>query len=238
MAHTDSSRYAAANLDAKSGGPEYSKMVESLIEGDNLRESFMKACLTKMGLLVAVETSTVPILSALHVSSLHNIEVSELFEGLRSDMTLEKGEIFVKGGNDTFLVEKNSSPLSLQSLGASLPQANSEAKDETDTDQLRSGQDEKNIDYNKVIKRLVFHDGGWPQNTETPHFNHSVFYSELVEYQDEGGSRAEDFGKVIMYGDVVTSTNTLLEKCVTMQVQWLPTANNYVQESQAFITPP
>ncbi|KFY94878.1 hypothetical protein V498_03662 [Pseudogymnoascus sp. VKM F-4517 (FW-2822)] len=204
--------FAAANLDAKSGGPEYSKMVENLIEDDGLRESFMKACLTKMGLLVAIETSTVPILSAIHISSLHNIEVSELFEDLRTDMTLEEGEYFVKGENDIFLIEKNGSPLSLHSLGASLPQASSGAKDEAETDQLRSGQDGKNIDYNTVIKRLVFHDGGWPQNTVTPHFNHDVFYSELVDYQNEGGSRAEDFGKVIMYGDVVTSTNTLLEK--------------------------
>lgn len=187
-------------------------MVEDLIEGDNLRESFMKACLTKMGLLVAIETSTVPILSALHISSLHNIEVSELFEDLRSDMTVEEGEHFVEGENDTFLIEKNISPLSLHSLDASLPQASSEAKDEAETDQLRSGQDEKNIDYNKVLKRLVFHDGGWPHNNETPRFNHTAFYSDLVDYQDESGSRAEEFGKVIMYGDVVTSTNTLLEK--------------------------
>ncbi|KFZ08402.1 hypothetical protein V501_05987 [Pseudogymnoascus sp. VKM F-4519 (FW-2642)] len=205
--------FAAANLDAKSGGPDYSKMIESLMEGDNLRESFMKACLTKMGLRVAIETPTVPpVLSALHISSLHNVEVSELFDDLKSDVTLEEGESFVKGENDTFLIERNGPPLSLHSLGVSLPEASSEEKDEAETDQLRSGQGEKNIDYNKVIKRLVFHDGGWPQNSETPHFNHDVFYSELVDYQDESGSRAEDFGKVIMYGDVVTSTNTLLEK--------------------------
>ncbi|OBT77963.1 hypothetical protein VF21_04289 [Pseudogymnoascus sp. 05NY08] len=205
--------FAAANLEAKSGGPDYSKMVESLLEGDNLRESFMKACLMKMGLHVAIETPMVPpVLSALHISSLHNIEVSELFDDLQSDVTLEEGESFVKGENDTFLIEKNGSPLSLHSLGVSLPEASSEAKDEAETDQLHSGQGEKNIDYNKVIKRLVFHDGGWPQNTETPHFNHDMFYSELVDYQDESGSRAEDFGKVIMYGDVVTSTNTILEK--------------------------
>ncbi|KFY44650.1 hypothetical protein V494_01390 [Pseudogymnoascus sp. VKM F-4513 (FW-928)] len=205
--------FAGANLDAKSGGPEYSKMVESLIESDSLRDSFMKACLTKMGLLIAKETITVlPVLSALHISSLHNIEVSELFEDLKSDITLEEGESFVKGENDTFLVEKKNSPLSLQSLGVSLSQASSEAKDEAETDQLPSGQDGENIDYNKVIKRLVFHDGGWPQNDEAPNFNHTAFYSELVDYQDESGSRAEDFGKVLMYGDVVTSTNTLLEK--------------------------
>ncbi|KFY71133.1 hypothetical protein V499_08658 [Pseudogymnoascus sp. VKM F-103] len=205
--------FAAANLDAKSGGPDYSKMIESLMEGDNLRESFMKACLTKMGLRVAIETPTVPpVLSALHISSLHNVEVSELFDDLKNDVTLEEGESFVKGENDTFLIERNGSPLSLHSLGVSLPETSSEEKDEAETDQLRSGQGEKNIDYNKVIKRLVFHDGGWPQNSETPHFNHDVFYSELVDYQDESGSRAEDFGKVIMYGDVVTSTNTLLEK--------------------------
>lgn len=216
MPHADSNRFAAANLDAKSGGPDYSKMIENLIEGDNLRESFMKACLTKMGLFVAtIETSTVPpVLSALHISSLHNAEVSELFEDLRSDMTLEEGENFVKAENDTFLIEKNGSPLSLHTLGVSLPQTSSEAKEEADTDEPRSGQDKENIDYNKVIKRLVFHNGGWPRNTETPNFNHDVFYSELVDYQDESASRAEDFGKVLMYGDVVTSTNTLLEKCV------------------------
>lgn len=238
MAHANSGRFAAANLDAKSGGPDYSKMIESLMEGDNLRESFMKACLTKMGLRVAIETPTVPpVLSALHISSLHNVEVSELFDDLKNDVTLEEGESFVKGENDTFLIERNGSPLSLHSLGVSLPETSSEEKDEAETDQLRSGQGEKNIDYNKVIKRLVFHDGGWPQNSETPHFNHDVFYSELVDYQDESGSRAEDFGKVIMYGDVVTSTNTLLEKYVLTKNP-MTTSNNCVQEPEAFITPP
>jgi biotin--protein ligase len=237
MVHANSGRFAAANLDSASGGPDYSKMIEDLTEADKLRESFMKACLTKMGLLVAVETSTVPILSALHISSLHNIEVSELFDDLKSDMTVEEGERFVKGENDTFLIEKNSSPLSLNSLGSSLPQTDSEAKDKAETDQLRSGLDEKNIDYNKVMKRLVFHDGGWPQNDGTPHFNHSTFYSELVDYQDQRGSRAEEFGKVIMYGDVVTSTNTLLEKCVLTEIQ-RTTTNKYTQEPEAFNTPP
>lgn len=209
----NSDRFAAINLDANSGGLEYSKMIASLIEDDKLRESFMRACLTKMGLVVMTETSTVPILSTIHLSSLHNIEVTELLEKLQNDMTREEDDYFLKGENDTFVIEKNNS-YCLKSLHSSLPQVNPDSKDKAETDQLQSGQDEKNIDYDKVMKHLIFHESGWPDNKDTPHFNHNMFYSSLADYQEEKGSRAEDFGKLIMYGEVVTSTNTLLEKCV------------------------
>lgn len=207
-------RFAAVNIDTQFGGPDYSKLVDSLTEDDNLRVDFMKACLTKMGLHVAKEISTVPLLSALHLSSLHNIEVVELFQDLKEELTTEDGEDFVKGENDTFLIEKHDSSWSLDSLGSSLPHIDSNTKDGAEADKLVSGVGDRNIDYNKVVKRLIFHESGWPRNKETPYFNHDLFYSSLVDYQNESGSRAEDFGKLLMYGEVLTSTNTILEKYV------------------------
>lgn len=181
---------------------------------DKLRIDFLKACLSKLGLLVSKEVNLIPSLSALHISSLHNIEASQVFKDLKEDMTTEDGDDFLKAENDTFLIEKQDVQLSLTSLASSLPAISSDREGGATADQLASGVGDKNIDYNKIVKRLIFHESRWPGSMETPHFNHDLFYSNLVEYQDESGSGAEEFGKVIMYGEVLTSTNTILEKYV------------------------
>jgi len=207
-------RFAPINLDPKSGGPDYSKLVDSLKKDDKLRIDFLKACLSKLGLHVSKEVTLIPSLSALHLSSLHNVEASQVFKDLKEDVTTEDGDDFLKAENDTFLIEKQGPQLSLDSLASSLPSISSDRKDGATADQLASGVGDQNRDYNKVVKRLIFHESSWPGSKETPHFSHDMFYSNLAEYQDESGSRAEEFGKVLMYGEVITSTNTILEKYV------------------------
>jgi biotin--protein ligase len=207
-------RFAPINLDAKSGGPDYPNLIDSLTKDDKLRIEFLKACLSKLGLHVSKEVTSMPSLSALHISSLHNIEASQVFKDLKEDVITEDGDDLLKGENDTFLIEKQEPQLSLDSLASSLPYIGSDRKDGATADQLASGVGDQNIDYNNVVKRLIFHESSWPGSKETPHFNHDLFYSNLAEYQDESGSRAEEFGKIIMYGEVMTSTNTILEKYV------------------------
>lgn len=69
----------------------------------------------------------------------------------------------------------------------------------------------------------------WPTGKETPYFNHHAFYANLRRYQQESSSEAEEFGKIILYGEVVTSTNTMLEKnnrlLATLPTGFTATAN-------------
>jgi biotin--protein ligase len=70
------------------------------------------------------------------------------------------------------------------------------------------------LDYSKIVKRIAAHEEAWPEPKETPYFNHAVYYSSLQEYRERDGD-AETWGDAFMYGEVVTSTNTLLEKYAT-----------------------
>lgn len=175
----------------------------------------MKACLEKLGLKVSQDVTSVPSLSRLHLSSLHNFLVPELLSSWEDIITKDDGEEYIRGGNDIFLLEKNDSRWSLNSLIQSLPILG--GKESHAADNLGAGgSDDRIIDFSKVIKHLFPHETQWPETKETPCFNHHAFYANLQYYQNEKSSEAEEFGKYLMYGEVVTSTNTMLEKSVCL----------------------
>jgi biotin--protein ligase len=188
-------------------------------EDDESRTSFLKGCLSKLGLTVSQETSSVPSLSRLHLSSINHIEVSELLEELKDVITVEDGEEYIKGENDTFHIEKHSSRWSLNSLVKSLPVLGAGMTgDQSKTDQTDGVTEDRILDYSKIIKRLIPHETEWPGGKETPYFNHHAFFANLRRYQQENSSEAEEFGNVLMYGEVVTSTNTILEKYIKISL--------------------
>jgi biotin--protein ligase len=129
-------------------------------------------------------------------------------------ITKKESEEYIKAENDTFHLEKQDSRWTLSSLAKSLPLPGvSGENDEDKADQVDgAGSDDRIIDYNKITKRLIPHESDWPGSKETPYFNHHSFYANLRNYQEEKTSEAEEFGKFLMYGEVVTSTNTILEK--------------------------
>jgi biotin--protein ligase len=194
-------RFAAVNLDRKAGGAEYGKLVDALAADDTSRTDFLKACLTKLGLQVAQNTTTVPSLSSLHMSSLDPANTSEILSSFQELITTDGEEQFLKDENDTFRIEKPEA-WNMESLQETLPD---DTKDEP-------GQAPEGIvDYNAIIKHLVIHDDV-PSSKITPYFNHHAFYSNLREYQIQQREGAAEFGSSIVYGEVVTSTNTILEK--------------------------
>jgi biotin--protein ligase len=129
-------------------------------------------------------------------------------------ITKQDGEEYIKGENDTFHLEKQDSRWSLNSLVKSLPIPGiSKESEEHTADQADDpASDDRIVDYNAITKSLIPHEMEWPGTKETPYFNHHSFYANLRKYQEEGDSEAEEFGKYLMYGEVVTSTNTMLEK--------------------------
>ncbi|PWY71138.1 biotin apo-protein ligase [Aspergillus sclerotioniger CBS 115572] len=187
--------FAAANLDKKAGGSEYAKVVEALETDDKARTDFLKAVLVKLGLQVTQSTTTVPSLSSLHLSALEPTETADLVSSWQEIITKDGDDEILKDENDTFRIERPGT-WNLSQLEESLPAAPST---------------EGIVDYNAIVKRLVVHDDV-PSSKLTPYFNHHAFYSNLRQYQAQSREGASEFGANLVYGEVVTSTNTILEK--------------------------
>ncbi|KAI9037987.1 biotin--[acetyl-CoA-carboxylase] ligase BPL1 [Aspergillus affinis] len=185
--------FAAANLDKSAGGPEYARLVDALAEDDRARTDFLKACLGKLGLQVAQNTTTVPSLSSLHLSALDPADTEQIVSSLRDIITTEGQEEYVKDENDTFRLEKVGT-WSMGSLNEALPQSS-----------------EGIVDYNAITKPIVVHDEV-PSSKTTPYFNHHAFYSHLRRCQSLSKEGASEFGSNLIYGEVLTSTSTILEK--------------------------
>lgn len=191
--------------------PEYvKKVIEPLAEDDKQRVDFLKACLTKLGLKVNQEPQAVPSLSRLHLSSSKASDVSELVSSWNDIITLEDGEEHIKGENDTFHLEKPSQ-WSMSSLAKAVTSVLPGSGDESKTDQESANVD-RILDYDKVVKRLVAHEADLPSTKETPYWNHHSFFANLEHYNRIYKNPDAEFGKYLLYGEVVTSTNTILEK--------------------------
>jgi biotin--protein ligase len=204
-------RFAAVNLNPDADGPEFPRRVKAIAEDDESRVNFLKACLAKLGLIISQETSSVPSLSRLHLSSSSHFLVPELLDSWENIITIEDGEEYIKGENDSFHLEKQDSRWSLSNLAKALPLPSILQGREVVADAVS---DDRIVDYNSITKRLIPHETEWPGSKETPYFNHHAFFANLRMYQDESRGEAEDYGKHLMYGEVVTSTNTMLEKSI------------------------
>lgn len=171
---------------------------------DTPRTNFLKSCLAKLGLQVNQETTTVPSLSHIHVSAQGANEAAKLVASLQEIITTEDGDEYLKDNNDKFRIEKPSS-LNLGGLAAALP-----GSAEQKTNQEAAAED-RIVDYNSIVKPMVLHED-FPESKITPYFNHHAFYASLKEYRSQSREPSQNFGSHLMYGEVVTSTNTLLEK--------------------------
>lgn len=200
------SRFDPVNLSQQPDVPGYDALVDALSADEEARTSFLKACLTMLGLEVSQGASAVPNLSSIHLSALRSTEVSETLCSLGDIISTADGEEYIKGENDLFHLEKPGSKWSLTALSEALAGELEAPKQNTG----RASPD-PTADYSSVPKRIVSHEDGWPEPKETPYFNHAVYYSSLKEFREQE-PEAERWGDVLMYGEVVTSTNTLLEK--------------------------
>lgn len=199
-------RFASANLEPKPEVPGFSEVIKTLAADEKHRMDFVKACLTKLGLTVSDEQN-VPSLSYMHLSSSRPSDTRQLLSSLQHLIEKdEQQENFLRDENDTFHIIKPSS-WKMEDLAAALPL---QADSKKSADQL-DGSSDRIVDYNTVTKHIVIHDDTQPESKSTPYFNHRAFYANLEHYQSQlPGSST--FGAHLLYGEVVTSTNTLLEK--------------------------
>ncbi|KAI1362271.1 biotin-protein ligase [Xylaria arbuscula] len=200
--------FAPANLSPHHDIDGYNDLIASLKEGDADRVSFLKACLTKLGLEVSQESSGVPSLSRLHLSSITSSNVDDLLYSWEDIITKEEdGEEYIKSEHDTFHLEKPETRWSMNELKDTLPK--NDITGELTTPSRST--DEAMIDYTTILKRIVTHERAWPEVKETPYFNHHAYYSGLRDYRRED-TEAEEWGDYLLYGEVLTSTNTILDK--------------------------
>ncbi|CAG7562099.1 unnamed protein product [Fusarium equiseti] len=192
--------FAAANLNPQPSLPGYDELVSQLAAADKDRATFLKGCLTKLGLEVSSHEAGVPSLSRLHLSSISETGVSELLTDWSDIINKEDGEEWIRAETDSFHIQNEDTIWSLEGLQQSLPDTNESGISENGS-----------IDYSKITKKIVPHEKGLPHPKLTPHFNHGLFFSSLKRYRQIEPT-ARNWGDVLMYGEVVTSTNTMLEK--------------------------
>lgn len=205
---TSTSRFAPANLAKQRDVPGYEALVDDLLADDSSRAEFLKACLAKLGLEVTQDESPVPSLSKIHLSSLHHTEVGELLHSFEDIITREDGEEYLKEGNDLFHLEKPDSRWSMTALNQALA---NEYQASTRTKRTGRGTPDPTAEYIQIPKSIVSHETAWPDPKETPCFNHAVYYSSLQRFR-EREPQAEEWGDMLLYGEVITSTNTMLER--------------------------
>ncbi|KAK2734661.1 biotin holocarboxylase synthetase [Myotisia sp. PD_48] len=198
--------FSSVNLDRDGNSSEFANVIDILARDDKIRLDFLKACLGKLGLQVNHDPTTVPSPSQMHLSALEPGAALNLLSSLQKIVTVEDGEEYIKDDNDTFHLQ-NSSSVRIGKAAASLSKTPDEAKA---TDSSCMG-DDRIVDYNAIVKRVVFHEAG-VDIKESPYFNHHAFYSNLMEYRMKSKEVVQHFGSHILYGEVVTSTNTILEK--------------------------
>lgn len=135
----------------------------------------------------------------MHLTSANHAEVGEMLASWEEAITREgegaDAEEYIRGEHDVFRIEKHSSRWDVDELREALPQ----------------GKEAAMIDYDGVVKVIVPHEEAWPDVKETPSFNHRLFYNSLQGYRAREPT-AEEWGDTLMYGEVVTSTNTLMDK--------------------------
>ncbi|KAI1153327.1 class II aaRS and biotin synthetase [Nemania diffusa] len=199
--------FAAANLSPHHDIDGYNDLIASLQACDSDRVSFLKACLTKLGLEVSQESSGVPSLSRLHLSSIVSSNVDDLLYSWEDIISKEDGEEYIRAEHDIFHLEKPETRWCMNELKDTLP-VNEITGELT---KPSSSTDEALIDYTTIVKRITTHEQAWPEAKATPYFNHHAFYSSLREYR-QTDTDAEEWGNYLMYGEVLTSTNTILEK--------------------------
>jgi biotin---protein ligase len=202
-------------------------MIEELAADDKQRMEFMKACLVKLGLTVNHDEEDLPTLSPIFLSCLRPTLIKELIASWKKIATTENGEKYINDEIDRFhLVTR--SRLSLETLSQALP---SKLLQGEGTEKPSAIESHILLDYITITKELLIHDTGYPSSDDTPAFNHSSYYSNLLKYQTMSAETILTFGDYLLYGELMTSTNSLLEKNIRL-LQELPTGFTAVATSQ------
>nr|POE76696.1 biotin--protein ligase [Quercus suber] len=209
--------------------PDFARVVSTIRMADAERVAFLKACLMKLGLVTSQDETPVPSLSSLHLSAATPSDIAALVHNWHEQniISIEGQQEYVRGENDTFRLEQAGSwtlpelaetlTNAVQNVASSITQllpGDDVATKDRDTKHQSSL--DRTVDSGAVPSRqvlsLLTHASATPESKETPHFSHTAYFANLKAFSTSHPSRPSLFGRYLLYGEVVTSTNTLLEK--------------------------
>ncbi|KAG6022472.1 hypothetical protein E4U41_002251, partial [Claviceps citrina] len=233
--------FAPANLSPQPAIPDYADLIRKLQDDDDARLCFLRACLRKLGLDVSAQNAPPPptTLSDMHLSAVDAAHVSELLcswadivdKESSSSSSSSEGE-YIRAEGDTFRIQSDDR----HGLGA-VPDPDPESDPlpglrglAVQDDAAAAAGEAGIVDYGAVTKVIVAHEVALPTTDTTPRFDHELYYSSLARFRKmEHG--AETWGNVLLYGDVVTSTNSLLERNPKLMAR-LPTGFTFTASTQ------
>lgn len=178
----------------------FNNTIELLKRHDLNRRRFLQACLKKLGLRVNPDVEvTVPRITPIFLSS--HINPALIYQTVRSlmeNLDIIHGNSW-EDTNDTFCIHK---------------------ENENDHDYfLESAPNGTDFqEPNDVVKHIkVFESKQLPNPKTTPYFNMRVYFTELESLCGRTGRAPGSIGSLLGYSEVVSSTNTLLDK----NTRWL-----------------
>ncbi|KAM7215230.1 hypothetical protein V8F06_009368 [Rhypophila decipiens] len=198
--------------------PGYNFIVDSIREHDQVRLTFLKCCLSKLGLEVDPGKKTLPKLTEMHLSSLRPEHKAALLSSWKqmAKGTYDGESDLIEAGNDRFSLEEPTEPSNSLELGDEVDEYSDNAGFSRANTSGRGGTPDHAADFDHLTKRIVYHEKTWPSDDCCPDFSHSKFFS-AVENARLNEKLANprfngSWGNVFMYGKVLTSTNSLLDK--------------------------
>lgn len=166
-------------------GQAPSDVVDTLKANEPQRLLFLRNSLLKLGLRVNPEPQTVAAVTPVYVTSNCDGATRLLYEKIKHDAEIVN-LCYLEDANDTFRVVR-------QLLDINVPHGDAVGSVES---------------AESAVKELCFLDA-IPPKTLTPSFDLSMYYAHL---QRLAQGKRTTFGNTLAYGEVVTSTNTLLDR--------------------------
>lgn len=166
----------------------FKQVIEELTEKDGSRRQFLGACLARLGLKVNSADVSVPRLTPIYMLSYLDPErATSVFSDLLTNMDLVGKNTF-EDIHDTFVLH-----------------------DETENDHEYFMADDSPALESAPKHIKVFTSKTLPGPRETPYFDMKLYFNHLQRMYSANSIVQGEFGSVLCYGEVVTSTNTLLD---------------------------
>lgn len=181
--------FTPALFSSTDGDEKFQSVIDTLNENDLNRKVFMRECLIKLGLRVNEDVNaSVPKITPIYLSAYLNLEkMPQLLRTLRDNLDFVNNNE-LEDIQDTFCFH--------------------EETEDTSNFVTSTGESE---DPNAVVKHIkVFTSKNLPSSKETPYFDMKAYF-ETLDMLNKYTGKVGDFGSILGYGEVVSSTNTMLE---------------------------
>ncbi|KAH7128888.1 biotin-protein ligase [Dactylonectria macrodidyma] len=183
---------SAADLKSQIALAANDALIATLSATEASRLAFLRSCLDRLGIDASGENTATPALTDLHLSTIDYAHMMELLYSWEDISDRKDGQVLLRGGADIFQLLNDDAD---SSIPPSIEKAAS-SKDVTETA--------------KAFKLIAY--GTIPAAGQIGgNFDHQRYYSSLKKYRLMEAD-AKTWGDPLMFGEVVTSTNTLLEK--------------------------